>query len=152
MKSSCSNTRRQPRTRGGRQGRRRRATPLASAPMGAATTIYRAADEAAVRQLFEARGWTDGLPIVPPTPERVAAMLEWGAFTADQLLGVEPVKSRPLVAEKVAVNAVLAGCEPRDFPVVAAAVQALCDPALLVHGATASTGGCAILLIVNGPV
>src|SRR5262245_26339223 len=118
----------------------------------AATTIYRAADEDAVRQLFEARGWTDGLPIVPPTPERVAAVLEWGAFTPDQVLGVEPVKSRPLTAEKVAVNAVLAGCRPADFPVVAAAVDALCDPALLVHGATASTGGCAILLVVNGPI
>ncbi len=79
-------------------------------------------------------------------------MLERGGFRTDQVLGVEPVKSRPLFAEKVAVNAVLAGCEPRDFPVVAAAVRALCDPVLLVHGATASTGGCAILLIVNGPV
>jgi hypothetical protein len=118
----------------------------------AATTIYEAADEQAARRLFAARGWTDGLPIVPPTPERVAAMLEWGAFRADQVLGVEPVKSRPLIAEKVAANAVLAGCEPMDFPVVAAAVEALCHPALLVHGATASTGGCAILLIVNGPV
>src|SRR4051794_38297310 len=106
----------------------------------AATTVYHAADEEAARQLYEARGWTDGLPIVAPTPARVAAMLEWGAFTADQVLGVEPVKSRPLVAEKVAVNAVLAGCGPADFPVVAAAVDALCQPALLVHGATASTG------------
>jgi hypothetical protein len=117
-----------------------------------AATIYRVADEEAVRQLFGARGWSDGLPIVPPTPERVAAMLEWGAFSADQVLGIEPVKSRPLVAEKVAVNAVLAGCAPADFPVVAAAIEAMCNPAVLIHGATASTGGCAILLVVNGPI
>jgi hypothetical protein len=125
---------------------------MRTASRGAATTVYHAADDEAVRQLYEARGWTDGLPIVPPTPERVAAMLEWGAFPPDQVLGVEPVKSRPLVAEKVAVNAVLAGCRPADFPVVAAAVEALCKPELLVHGATASTGGCAILLVVNGPI
>jgi hypothetical protein len=118
----------------------------------AVTTVYRAVDEESIRQLYDARGWTDGLPIVPPTPERVAAMLEWGAFSAEHVLGVEPVKSRPLVAQKVAVNAVLAGCVPADFPVVAAAVEALCKPALLVHGATASTGGCAILLVVNGPI
>lgn len=110
------------------------------------------ADDDAVQQHYREQGWTDGLPVVAPTPERVAAMLEWGVAGPDDIIGVEPVKSRPLTAEKVAVNAVLAGCLPVDFPVVAAAVTALCQPELLVHGATASTGGCAILLVVNGPV
>ncbi len=110
------------------------------------------ADDDAVQQHFRDRGWTDGLPIVAPTPARVHAMLDWGGFPPDHVVGVETVKARPLSAEKVAVNAVLAGCLPPDFPVVVAAVEAICNPALLVHGATASTGGCAILLVVNGPV
>lgn len=105
-----------------------------------------------VQAFFRARGWTDGLPVVAPTPARVEAMLDWAGFPPEQVLGVETVKARALTAEKVAVNAVMAGCLPIDFPVVAAAVDALCRPELLVHGATASTGGCAILLVVNGPV
>src|SRR4051794_23212158 len=71
---------------------------------------------------------------------------------ADLVLGVDTVKDRALTAEKVAINAVLAGCLPVDFPVVAAAVQAMCRPEFLLHGATASTGGCAILTIVSGPI
>ncbi len=109
-------------------------------------------DEDAVQQYFRERGWTDGLPVVAPTPDRVTAMLEWGGFPPDHVIGVEGVKSRPLTAEKVAINAVLAGCLPPDFPVVVAAVEAICKPEFLVHGATASTGGCAILLVVSGPV
>jgi len=109
-------------------------------------------DDDAVQQHFRECGWTDGLPVVAPTPARVEAMLAWAGFPPEHVIGVEAVKSRPLTAEKVAVNAVLAGCLPPDFGVVAAAVEALCRPELLVHGATASTGGCAILLVVNGPV
>jgi hypothetical protein len=109
-------------------------------------------DEEAVQDLFRERGWTDGLPVVAPTPERVEAMLAWAGCPPDHVVGVESVKQRPLTAEKVAINAVLAGCLPPDMPVVLAAVEAVCRPELLVHGATASTGGCAVLLVVNGPV
>jgi hypothetical protein len=109
-------------------------------------------DDDDVQQLFRDRGWTDGLPVVPPTPERVDAMLAGAGASPDHVVGVEPVKQRALSAEKVAINAVLAGCLPPDFPVVLAAVEAVCRPELLLHGATASTGGCAILLVVNGPV
>ena len=109
-------------------------------------------DETAAADLFAARGWTDGLPIVAPTPERVAAMLDWAAMTPDQLIGVEPVKVRTLTAEKVAINAVMAGCQPPHFPVVAAAVQAICEPEYLLHGSSSSTGGCAVLIVVNGPI
>lgn len=116
------------------------------------STTYDLADDDAVQQHFRQRGWTDGLPVVAPTPARVAAMLDHAGFPPEHVIGVEPVKARALTAEKVAVNAVLAGCLPVDFPVVAAAVDALCSPELLVHGATASTGGCAILLVVNGPI
>jgi hypothetical protein len=105
-----------------------------------------------LQQVFRDRGWTDGLPVVAPTPDRVEAMLEWAGMPPDHVVGFETVKQRPLTAEKVAINAVLAGCLPVDFPVVATAVEAMCRPEVLVHGATASTGGCALLLVVNGPV
>ena len=105
-----------------------------------------------VQRFFHDRGWTDGLPVVAPTPARVGAMLDWAGMPPDHVIGIETVKARPLTAEKVAINAVLAGCLPPDFPVVAAAVDAMCRPEVLVHGATASTGGCAVLIVVNGPV
>lgn len=117
-----------------------------------ATGTFEVADEDACQQLYRSRGWTDGLPVIPPTPERVAACLDWAGMPADHVLGVEPVKARALTAEKVAVNAVLAGCSPLEFPVVAAAVTAMCAPEFLVHGATASTGGCAVLVVVSGPI
>ena len=113
---------------------------------------YLVADEAEAADLYASRRWTDGLPIVPPTPERVATMLEWAALAPDEVLGLEPVKARVLTAEKVAVNAVMAGCQPPHFPVVAAAVTALCSEPYLLHGSASSTGGCAALVIVNGPV
>ena len=109
-------------------------------------------DEEQVQEFFRERGWTDGLPVVAPTPRRVEEMVAWSGFSPDFIVGVEPVKQRPLTVEKVAINSVLAGCLPCDFPVVLAAVDAVTRPELLVHGATASTGGCAILLVVSGPV
>jgi len=109
-------------------------------------------DDEGLNQLCLERGWTDGLPVVAPTPERVQTCLDWAAMSPEHVLGVEPVRDRVLTAEKVAVNAVLAGCLPLDFPVVAAAVEAMCQPAFLLHGATASTAGCAILVVVNGPI
>ena len=111
-----------------------------------------AVDEDAVQELYRARGWTDGLPVLAPTPGRVEAMLAGAGYPPDHVVGIEPVKQRSLTAEKLAINAVLAGCLPIDFPVVLAAVEAVCRPQLLLHGATASTGGCALLLVVNGPV
>ena len=122
-------------------------------PLPAAlASVHTAGGEESVRELFEARGWTDGLPIAPPTPERVAAALEAALTEPGQVLGVEPVRGRAITAQKAAINAVMAGCRPRDFAVVAAAVEAMCDPAFLLHGATSSTGGCAVMLIVNGPI
>lgn len=113
---------------------------------------FEAADDDAVQRLYRERGWTDGLPVAAPTPARVEAMLDAAALTPDAVIGVEPVRSRPLTAEKVAINAVLAGCLPPDMGVVAAAVAAMCDPRFEVHGATASTGGCAVLVVVSGPI
>src|SRR5258708_37984831 len=67
-------------------------------------------------------------------------------------MGIEPVRAQPVIAEKLAINAVMAGCLPMHFPVGAAAWQAMMKDEFLLHGVTSSTGGCAILVIVNGPV
>ena len=115
-------------------------------------SIHSVQGDDAARTLFEAHGWTDGLPIVPPTPERVADALAAAIVEPTHVLGVETVRGRAITAEKAAINAVMAGCRPRDFAVVAAAVEAMCDPAFLLHGATSSTGGCALLVVVNGPI
>jgi hypothetical protein len=113
---------------------------------------YSLEDSAAVQEFFHSRGWTDGLPVVPPTPGAVQACLDWALMPPDQLIGIEPVRSRALTAEKLAVNAVMAGCLPTHFPVVVAAFTAMLREPFLLHGATASTGGCAILIVVNGPI
>src|SRR5579862_9480533 len=110
---------------------------------------YEAADFAAVQELYHSNGWTDGLPIVPPTAEAVAACLEWAMLPPEQLIGIEPVRGVAITAEKLAINAVMAGCLPTHFPVVVTAVMAMLRPEFLLHGATASTGGCAVLLIIN---
>ena len=110
------------------------------------------ADGFEANDLFDHNGWTDGLPIVPPTPELVRASLAAALLEPESILGVEPVRGLLITAEKVAVNAVMAGCRPEDLAVVAAAVEAMCEPAYLLHGSAASTGGSAPLLIVNGPV
>ncbi len=116
------------------------------------STRHRADDVLAAQEYFHSRGWTDGLPVVPATPEAVAACLEWTLLAPDHLIGVEPVRQRAITAEKLAVNAVMAGCLPMHFPVVVTAFTAMLQEPFLLHGATASTGGAAILLVVNGPV
>ncbi|HJP23146.1 MAG TPA: hypothetical protein QF861_16475, partial [Alphaproteobacteria bacterium] len=103
-------------------------------------------------EFCHSRGWTDGLPIVPPTADAVAACLEWAMLPPDHLVGVEPVRERAITAEKLAVNAVMAGCLPMHFPVTVAAFTAMLAEPFMLHGPTASTGGAAILIVVNGPV
>ena len=110
------------------------------------------ADLWAAQEMFHANGWTDGLPIVPPTEDTVAACLEWAMTPPGQLIGIEPVRGVAITAEKLAINAVMAGCLPMHFPVVLAAFSAMLRPEFLLHGATASTGGCAVLVILNGPI
>ncbi len=105
-----------------------------------------------MQEHFHDCGWTDGLPVVPPTADAVQACLDWALVGPDHVVGVEPVRERLVTAEKVAVNAVMAGCLPSHFPVVLTAVTALLHESFGVHGATASTGGCGILLVVNGPI
>jgi hypothetical protein len=89
---------------------------------------------AAVNRLYRERGWTDGLPIVPPTLGRVDGMLGASPLERHAVLGeVEPLGGVASV-EKIAVNAVMAGCAPPHFPVVLAAVEAILDPAFNLRG------------------
>src|SRR6516162_8617634 len=113
---------------------------------------YEVEDFAAAQELYHSNGWTDGLPVVPPTEAAVAACLEWAGMPPDQLIGIEPVRAQPISAEKLAINAVMAGCLPMHFPVVVTAWTAMMQEPFLIHGATASTGGCAILVVINGPI
>ena len=110
-------------------------------------------EEQDVQEEFFARGWTDGLPIVPPTRERVEAMLEVVlASDPDLLIGFLPARGRGVSLEKAATNAVMAGCKPEYFPVVVAALEAMFDPAFNLHTVLTSTGGAAICAIVSGPI
>ena len=113
---------------------------------------YDLADAVEANEFYQNKGWTDGLPIVPPTEERVAVCLQAAGLTPDAVIGVERVRQRPLTAEKVAVNAVMAGCLPGYMPVIVAILQAMCEEAFNLHGSTASTGGSAQFIVVNGPI
>lgn len=107
-------------------------------------------EESEVQEAFFANGWTDGLPIVPPTPDRVEAML--GELEGDTLIGFLPARGRGVTVEKAAVNAVMAGCRPEYFPVVIAALEAMFDQAFNLHTVLTSTGGAALCVIVSGPI
>jgi hypothetical protein len=86
-----------------------------------------------------ARGWTDGLPVVPPTEGRVLTMLTGTTRAPDEVVAVVPPDLVPCTVEKVAVNAVLAGCLPEHLPVVLAAVEAACTDTFNMHGVLATT-------------
>ncbi|HET9853510.1 MAG TPA: hypothetical protein VFR53_00505, partial [Methylomirabilota bacterium] len=100
---------------------------------------------------FCRRDWCDGLPFVPPTAERVRAMLAGARTKPAESLGVMAPLWRECSVEKLAVNAVMAGCEPAYFPVVVAAVQALLDPAFNLFGVQATTHPVAPLIVLTGP-
>ena len=99
-----------------------------------------------------ARGWTDGLPVVPPTEERVARMLEATDLPPGQVLCTLPPDLAECTVEKVAINAVMAGCRPEYLPVVLAAVEAAAGRGFNIHGVSATTYFSGPVLIVNGPV
>ena len=97
-------------------------------------------------------GWTDGLPVVPPTEERVVEFLAYAGREPQDVVGAVPERGRVITAEKAAINAVMAGCLPAYAPVVMAALEAMTKPGFCLAGVTASTGGAAILTIVSGPL
>ncbi|MCJ7830455.1 MAG: hypothetical protein MUP74_03615 [Desulfobacterales bacterium] len=109
-------------------------------------------EAAALIELYFEKGWTDGLPVVPPSAASVQAMLAAAGLEGGTLVGEVAVRNTRITAEKVAINAVMAGCLPQYMPVLTAAVKALCDPDFGYHGVATSTGGASVVVIVNGPV
>src|SRR5262249_52391014 len=105
----------------------------------------------AIELCFE-RGWTDGLPVVPPTEARVRAMLEGARLEPAQEVAFITNRQAAPMAQKVPINAVMAGCKPEYMPVVVAAVEGTADPRWGYHGPATSTGGAGVLMIVNGPI
>ncbi|MCF7548081.1 thioredoxin family protein [Pseudonocardia sp. WMMC193] len=98
------------------------------------------------------RGFSDGLPVVPPTPVRVLRMLDGTSRRPDEIVAVVPPNLVEVTVEKVAINAVLAGCRPEYLPVVLAAVEAACTDEFNAHGLLATTWGAGPAVCVNGPV
>ena len=98
------------------------------------------------------RGWSDGLPVVPPTEDRVLAMLRGTSRAPEEVVAVVPPDLVECTVEKVAVNAVLAGCLPEHLPVVLAAVEAACTDTFNMHGLLATTFPAGPLVVVNGPI
>jgi hypothetical protein len=98
------------------------------------------------------RGWSDGLPLVPPTEERVLRMLGATARDPQEEIGLVPSDLVPATVEKIAINAVMAGCKPEYLPVVLAAVEAVLDEPFAMHGVLATTMFVGPVIVVNGPV
>ena len=98
------------------------------------------------------RGWSDGLPLTPPTPERVLRMLAGSSRDPQEVVAVVPPDLNACTVEKVAINAVMAGCRPEYLPVVLAAVEAACTEAFNVHGVLATTYFVGPVVVVNGPI
>src|SRR5262245_49278458 len=108
-------------------------------------------DSDAIESLF-ARGVTDGLPVVPPSRDRVERAIAASGRDGGELIALVPPNYGRATVEKIAINAVMAGCRPEYLPVVIAAVEAMCDEAFDLHGVSATTNAPAPLVIVNGPI
>lgn len=121
-----------------------------AAPGAAVHTIPDSLD--AIEECYR-RGWTDGLPVVPPTADRVQAMLEAVGLEPGHVLGEVPVRRRALTAEQAAANAVMAGCLPAYFPIVLATMRVLFehDPNC-IHEVSAVTNSTGLMVAVNGPI
>ena len=111
-------------------------------------------DIAAAEDEFEAlfaRGFTDGLPVVPPTPERVMRMLAGTSRAPQEVVAIAPPDLVELTVEKIAINAVMAGCLPEYLPWVIAAIEAVCTDEFNMHGVLATTMPVGPVIVCNGP-
>ena len=126
-----------------------------AARFGGSGLRSRRVELAALEDPWEAmldRQWSDGLPVVPPTPQRVLRMLEGTSRDSSDIVAVVPPALVECSVEKVAVNAVMAGCAPEHLPVVIAAVEAACTDEFNMHGVLATTMSVGPVLVVNGPI
>lgn len=117
----------------------------------AARSIPVAADADPIEVAYD-RGWSDGLPVTPPTDLRVARMLTGTTRRPDEVIGLVPPNLVPLTVEKAAINAVMAGCRPEYLPLVIGAVEAALQPEFAMHGLLCTLAFSGPLIIVNGPV
>ena len=120
-----------------------------TANLAARRLRYDSAEE--LSEDFFRRGWTDGLPVTIPTPDRVAFHLAAAGLEPGQEIGGVPTRDVVVTAEHVAINAVMAGCLPEYLPLVVAAVRAHLHERGNCHSTTASLGGPSQVIIINGP-
>ncbi|MSQ55481.1 MAG: hypothetical protein EXR31_08950 [Betaproteobacteria bacterium] len=108
-------------------------------------------DPEAMFEYAIARGWSDGLPVLPPTPERVSRMMAATVRPPEEVVARLNPRQGDATVERVAINAVMAGCAPEHFTIVLAAVEAVAERAFNLHGIQATTNPVGPLVIVNGP-
>ena len=113
--------------------------------------LLEADDLAGVMEIMWEKGWTDGLPVVPPTETRVAEFLDYAGLEPDHVVCRIPDRNRVITAEKVAINAVMAGCLPEYMPVLLAAAECLGTAEFKINH-IASVGSLWIMIVVNGPI
>jgi hypothetical protein len=117
-----------------------------------AATFEAPDDLEAINRLYRERRWSDGLPIVPPTPTRVGRMLEHTTRGRHEIVAHVAPGYGAATVERIAINCVMAGCDPGALPVLIAATEAIADPVFNLHGIQATTNPVAVWLIVNGPL
>ncbi|MEM8924420.1 MAG: thioredoxin family protein [Actinomycetota bacterium] len=130
-------------------------TDLLAVRFGRSTLRSRRVELASLEDEMEAmfdRGWSDGLPVVPPTEARVVRMLEGTTRGSDEIVATVPPALVEVTVEQVAINAVMAGCTPQYLPVVLAAVEAACTDRFNMHGLLCTLWFSGPVVIVNGPI
>jgi hypothetical protein len=105
-----------------------------------------------INRFFYEKGWSDGLPVIPPTEERVLNLLQGTQRKPDEVIGLIPPRWADATIEKIAINAVMAGCLPEYMPVIITAVEAMVEEKFNLYGIQATTHPCGPLLIINGPI
>jgi len=118
----------------------------------AARTLRIRGGYAAIFRHYQDQGWTDGLPIVPPTEADLREFLRFTDRAPRELVAVLPPRQGEATVERIAINALMAGCRPEYLPVILTAVEALADPAFNLDSIQATTHPVAPLIIVNGPI
>lgn len=116
------------------------------------TVVTEVDDVAEFTRFAMDEGWGDGLPLIPPTVERVRAFLAEGGRYPDELIATLPPMQTECTVEKIVINAVMAGAPPETLPLLCAAVEAIADPRFDIGGLNATTGSVVPLLVVNGPI
>ena len=123
------------------------------ADAGPTSNAFELPDTVEAIEYYYEQGLTDGLPVVPPTEQRVIQFLKQGGVEPGEVLGTRPSRNWVVTADKVAINAIMAGCLPEYGPVVLAAVRAMMKPAFNASAITETTGGMSTpMILVNGPI